>query len=259
VDVELPQVALSQVGAFALVLARVGAIFLLAPVFSARALPVQARVVVAFGLTLALTPFAMRGQSIPDDAMAYAGLLVREILVGLVFAFAVAAIVAAVQFGAGLIDTIIGFSYAAVVDPFTQIQGGVLGQLYGLFVAVVVTVTGGLQLMIAGLAGSYDLMPLGDAPSFAALGQLALDGFARVFVLGLEISAPVIIALVVVDAGFALVARAAPQMNVFVIGLPAKILVGMAVVAASLPFVAEHVRGALEGAVLDGLRIMKAG
>lgn len=258
-DIELPQVAITQVISFGLVLARVAGLFILAPVFSARAVPAQARAAVALALALALTPIAQEGQTVPSD-LADAGLLiVKEALVGIAFAFAVGAVVAAIQFGAGLVDTLIGFSYAAIIDPFSSIQGGVLGQLYSLFVAVVVVVTGGLEMMVAGLAGTYEVIPLAASPSFASLAQLAVDGFARVFVLGLEVTAPVIIALVVVDAALALVARAAPQLNVFAVGLPAKILVGVAVIAASMPFVAGHVSDALEGAVLDSLRTLKVG
>lgn len=258
-DVELPQVAITQVVSFGLVLARVAGLFILAPVFSARAVPRQARVAVALALALALTPLAQRGQTVPADLGEAALLIVKEALVGIGFAFTVGAVVAAIQFGAGLVDTLIGFSYAAIIDPFSSIQGGVLGQLYSLFVAVVLVVTGGLEVMIAGLAGTYEVIPLAASPSFGSLAQLAVDGFGRVFVLGLEVTAPVIIALVVVDAALALVARAAPQLNVFAVGLPAKILVGVAVIAASMPFVAGHVSGALEDAVMDGLRTLKAG
>ena len=117
-------------------------------------------------------------------------LIVKEAIVGLAFAFALSAIVAAVQMAAGLIDTMSGFSYASIVDPFTSIQGGIFGQLYSLFVAVVLVVTGGDQIMIAGLAGTFDVVPLTATPSMDAIGQLALDSFAQVFVLGLEVAAP---------------------------------------------------------------------
>ncbi len=76
--------------------------------------------------------------------------------------------------------------------------------------------------------------------------------------IGLEIAAPVIIALVVTDAAFGLVARAVPQMNVFVVGLPAKIIVGFAVIAASLPFVAARISDQLEASVFTALRVLHA-
>jgi flagellar biosynthetic protein FliR len=253
VEVQLPQIAAEQLAAYVLVLTRVGGLFVLAPIFSARALPAQAKVVCAAALALALTPLASRGQPIPADVAGMTVLIVKEAIVGLAFAFALSAIVAAVQTAAGLIDTMSGLSYASLVDPFTSIQGGVFGQLYSLFVAVVLVVTGGDQIMIAGLAGTFDVVPLTATPSYDVLGQIALDTFAQVFVLGLEVAAPALIALVVVDAALALVARAAPQLNMFSVGLPAKLLVAVAVVMSSLPFVADHVRAELESTVAQTL------
>jgi len=252
-EVQLPQIAAEQLVAYMLVLTRVGGLFVLAPVFSARALPAQAKVVMAGALALALTPLASKGQAIPADAPGMVLLIVKEAIVGLAFAFALSGIVAAVQLAAGLIDTMSGFSYASLVDPFTSIQGGVFGQLYSLFVAVVLVTTGGDQIMIAGLAGTFDVVPLTATPSVDAIGQIALDSFAQVFVLGLEVAAPALIALVVVDAALALVARAAPQLNMFSVGLPAKILVAVAVVISSLPFIADHVRAELETTVAQTL------
>lgn len=257
-QVSLPDVAAAQIVAFMLVLTRVGPMFVLAPVFSARAIPAQARLVCAVGISLALTPLAMRGQQVPTEALGAASLLVKEAIVGTAFAFALSAITAGVQTAAGLIDTVSGFSYASVLDPFTSVQSGVFGQLYSLFVAVVLVVTGGAQLMVAGIAGTYSVVPLTETPAFTSLGQLALDGFARVFVLGLEVAAPVLLALIVVDASLGLVARAAPQLNVFVVGLPAKILVAVAVAVSSLPFVAGHVRTELESVVSSALETLGA-
>lgn len=252
-QVPLPEIAAEQFVAFILVLTRVGGLFVLAPVFSAKALPAQAKLVAASALALALTPLASQGQPIPTEATGIVVLIVKEAIVGLAFAFALSAIVAAVQTAAGIIDTMSGFSFASLVDPFSSIQGGVFGQVYALFVGVVLVVTGGDQIMIAGLAGTFDVVPLTATPSYDALGQIALDGFAQVFVLGLEVAAPAIIALIVVDAALALVARAAPQLNMFSVGMPAKILVAIAVVTTSLPFVADHVRTELESTVRQTL------
>ena len=104
-------------------LTRVGGLFVLAPIFSARALPAQAKVVVASALALALTPLASRGQAIPADAAGITVLVVKEAIVGLAFAFALSAIVAAVQTAAGLIDTMSGFSYASLDRPVHEHPG----------------------------------------------------------------------------------------------------------------------------------------
>jgi flagellar biosynthetic protein FliR len=167
--------------------------------------------------------------------------------------FAIGAIVAAVQAAAGLLDAVIGFSFAAIVDPITNLQNGILGQFYSMFTVMVLITTGGDHFIVEGMAASYRAVPLDAYPSLNTLTGLAMSGFATVFVMGLEIIAPVLIAIVIVDAAFALVTRAVPQMNVFIVGLPAKIVTGFAVLAASLPFVATHLQSELESTVRTAL------
>lgn len=253
----LPQLAGKNLIGFVLVLARVGPLFALAPIFSARFIPGRAKMIAAGALALALAPVAMRGQTLPSsDVVGIALLIMKEALVGVAFSFVIAALGAAVNAGAGLIDTLIGFSFASLIDPITNMHNAIVGQVYALFTALVFVVTGGDQIMIGGLARSYQVVPLDRFPSSSALAQLGVGALVKIFAIGLELVAPVLIALLVADAAFAIVARAAPQMNVFQVGLPAKILLGFATIGASLPFVATHVQDDMQNAVwaaLNGL------
>jgi len=253
----LPNLASAQLMGFMLVLARVGGLFLLAPGFSSRMIPVRAKLMLAFAISLALMPIATHGQHIPSDTGLVVTLLLKELLVGIAFAMPLAVLGAAVSAGAGLIDTIIGFSFAAQIDPISNQQNAVLAQFYSLFATMIFMVTGGDQIMIQGLATSYRLLPVGKTPSINALAASAPAGLERVFVIGLEISAPVVIALVISDAAFGLVSRAVPQMNVFFVGLPAKIMLGFAVIGASLPFVAAHLTDEMQNSVVQALEILK--
>jgi flagellar biosynthetic protein FliR len=239
--------------AFVLVFARVGPLFLLAPIFSSRMIPSRAKLVAALAIAFALTPLAERGQKVPEDVLRITGLVLKEALVGIAFAFVLAALSAAIQAGASLLDSIIGFSFASLVDPITNMQNAVLGQIYSVFTVVIFVVTGGDQMMIMGLARSYTLVSLTEGPDTARLGAMGVSALGSVFVIGLEVAAPALIALIVADCAFAIVARAVPQMNVFVVGLPAKIMLGFATVAVSLPFVAVHVQDDLANAVMAAL------
>jgi flagellar biosynthetic protein FliR len=257
VTVSLPQFAGDQAVAFMLVLCRVGGLFLLAPVFSGRMIPVQAKLIIAGAISFTLMPL-VTAQGVPQG-IAVLPLMLKEVIVGLAFAMSLGAIGAAVQFAASILDTMMGFSYAALIDPVNQSPTAVLGQFYSIFSVLVFLLIGGDKLMIMGLAASYDMIPVGTLPSFARLGALATDDLATVAVVGLEIGAPVVIALVVVDVAFGLVARAVPQMNVFVVGLPAKILVGFAAIAASLVFVTGDIEAMFQQAVSHALAALKGG
>jgi flagellar biosynthetic protein FliR len=254
--IELPRVAGGQMLAFVLALARVGPLFLLAPVFSSRMLPVRVKLIAAGAIALPLATLATGGRPFTGDAVDVVTLVLKEAGVGLALAFAFSLLAAAIQVGASLLDTVVGFSFAALLDPVNNAQNAILGQVYALFAVMVLILTGGDHVMIAGLAKSYEVVPLDVYPGLETLGRLAANGFVDVLLIGLQLVAPVLICLVVTDVAFGIVSRAAPQDNVFVLGLPAKVLVAMAVIGISLPFVATEVRTDLERLVLDGLRAL---
>ena len=255
-NVTLPAQALTDVLGFLLVLSRVGGLFVLAPVFSAAMIPVRIKLTLAMAISLALMPIAVHGQTVPLDAGAYSLLLVKEIGIGLVFAFPMALVGAAVQAGASVLDTLVGFSFSSILDPVNNQQTAILGQFYTLFAVLVLLMSGGDHLMIEGLGASYRALPLTAYPHIGGLTAGAVGVFAQVWVIGLEIAAPAMVALVITDAAIGLISRAVPQMNVFVVGMPAKILVGMTVIAATLPFVSNQIQAALEQSVTQAVQTL---
>lgn len=255
-NVSLPHVAATELVGYVLVLARVGGLFVLAPIFSGRMIPVHAKLLVAGAISFALMPFVTHGAAVPTD-LTIVPLVLKELLVGLAIALALGVVAAGIAAAASLLDTTIGFSFAALVDPLTQTQSAVVGQLYSLYSVLVFLMIGGDHLMIRGLAASYRLVPLGRIPSSAQLGALAEHDLGQIFVIGLAVAAPVLVALALVDLALALVARTVPQMNVFIVGLPAKILVGFGAIAASLPFVTGHLQDQLQQAVFEALGALR--
>jgi flagellar biosynthesis protein FliR len=254
--VNIPELAGTQVLAFILVLGRVAPLFLLAPVLSASLLASRAKFVAAAAISLAITPIATGHHVIPTDPLAFAIAFVHEAAVGLAFALALGVIAAAVEAGASLVDTLSGFSLGASLDPITGTQNAVFGQVYSLFAVMIFVLGGGIQLMIMGVVRSYGLVPLGTSPAPSHLAALALQSLEAIPVIGLELVAPVLLALVITDFALGLLARSVPHLNAFMLGLPAKVILAFAIVAASLPFVAGHLHDDLTQALtraLDGL------
>ncbi|MDP8943220.1 MAG: flagellar biosynthetic protein FliR [Actinomycetota bacterium] len=254
----LRQFSEQEVAGFMLVLGRVAPLFLLAPLFSARMFPARARGIAAVALAVGLAPLVLREGRVPLDALGLGGLMVKEILVGLAFAFAVGAVISAVAVAGSFLDTLIGFSYGALVDPLTGNQNAVLSQMYALLGMMVFIGIGGDALVVQGLARTYELVPLVALPALGALTAGVRDAFVGIFTSALQLAAPVILALVLTDAAFGVAARVVPQLNVFAVGFPAKIVVGLALIAATLPFaggfIADSLQHSLDGA-LGGLRV----
>ena len=242
---------------FFLTLARIGPLFVVAPLFSSKMIPVRARGVAAVALALGLSPVALGDEKIPVDALSIAGLVGKEALVGFAFAFSIAVLFAAVSIAGSFIDTLIGFSFGGLVDPVNGNQSSVLAQLYALIGVMVFIAIGGDTWMIQGLAKTYDLVGITEMPSIGALVGGAQHTFSTIFISAIALSAPVLIALIITDVAFGVVSRVMPQLNVFAVGFPAKILVGFVIVGASLPFVAGWLGNQLHQSVMQALQTLR--
>ena len=249
-----------QVIGFFLVLGRVSPLFLLAPMFSSKMIPARARGIVAVGLAIGIAPIALHagdGAELSTDVWTLGGLMAKELLVGCGFAFALAALFAAIQVAGSLLDTLIGFSFGALVDPITGTNGGVLNQLYALVGVLIFVVIGGDAWVIQGLARSYEAVPLADAPAIGTLVEGAQVAFGGIFGAAIQVCAPVMLAVILTDVAFGLVSRVVPQLNVFAVGFPAKVTVGLVLVGASLPFVAGWLGDELQRSVSAALHTLR--
>jgi flagellar biosynthesis protein FliR len=252
-------VGANQTAGFILVLARISPLFVLAPIFSSKMIPARAKGVAAVALAIGMAPVAMRGidKKVPTDVFPLAELAVKELMIGLAFAFAVAIVINALSIAGNFLDTLVGFSFGAVVDPITGNNSPVISQLYGLIGVMIFIAIGGDGWMIRGLAETYDLVPLLAFPSLGALVGGANAAFVSIFVSALQIAAPVLIAVVITDAAFGIVSRVSPQMNVFAVGMPAKIIIAFLIIGASLPFVVGFLDDSLKTAISDSLNSIR--
>jgi flagellar biosynthetic protein FliR len=246
--------------AFSLVLARVAPLFLLAPLFSSKAFPGRVRAVTAVALAIGISPVATQALGageIPGELWALAGLMGKELLVGMAFAFGIAALFAAFTVAGSLLDISIGFSLGGVIDPLTGTQSSLLAQLYTMIGVLVFIAIGGDGWVIAGLARTYDAVPLLDAPQLGSLTAGAQLAFSGIFAAAIQVCAPVLLALIVTDAAIGVVSRVVPQLNVFAVGFPAKVAVGLLMVGISLPFAAGWLADELQRSVSSALESLR--
>ena len=247
-----------HVAAFVLVLARISPLFVLAPLFSSKLVTARVRGIVAVGLAIGIAPVASKGVALPLGVYDLFWLVLKEMLVGATFAFAIGALFAALTTAGSFLDTSIGFSYGSLVDPLTGSQSSVLAQAYGLVGTLVFIAIGGDAWVVQGLARTYDLVGLEQAPDLGRLISSADSVFGAIFTSAIEVAGPVMLALILTDAAFGVVSRVVPQLNVFAVGFPAKVVVGLLLVAATLPFVASWISGELQrdvGAALQAIRV----
>jgi flagellar biosynthesis protein FliR len=253
----LQQFSDQQIAGFMLVIARIAPLFVLAPMFSSKMIPARVRSIVAVGLAVGIAPLAMKGQHVPLDVMSLTALALKELLVGLAFAFSISVLFAAVSAAGSLMDTLIGFSFGALVDPITGNNSSVLSQAYSLVGVAVFIAIGGDAWVIQGLNHTYDLVPLVDYPALGPMVAGVQHAFTGIFVAAIELAAPVMIAVTITDAAFGVVARVVPQLNVFAVGFPAKVTVGLLVLGVSLPFAAGWISDQLQESVAAAMHSLR--
>jgi flagellar biosynthetic protein FliR len=216
----------------ALLLVRPGMIVMATPFFGALNAPPQVRV----GLTLLLAVLMAISAPVPASlpATGLAVVLLREIAIGLAIAMSVRVLIAAAEFAGHFIGYQIGLSLGSLIDPQSGVRNNVLALLYANVVVVLCLATNVHHALIRALADSYTALPIG----LGAIGDTLATSVARllgvIFMLGLRISAPVIVVLVLVEVALGLLARVAPSLNVIVAGAPVRIVAGLLVLSASL-------------------------
>jgi len=241
---------------FLLVLVRVAGIFTVAPIFGNVNVTPLVRVGIAGCLAFVFLPMA-HFDAASLDFLPFLLVIVKEALVGIVMGFLAAMMFAAVQMAGAFIDLQIGFGFANVVDPMMKEHSAVIGQLYNFAATLLFLGLNGHHLMIRGLADSFSVLPLGSAIVTPHATSGILQVFTVLFLASLKIGAPVVGAIFLTDVSLGILARTVPQLNVFVVGFPAKLTVGLLAVFAVLPMTFVVMTGLFGGLEHDLVRLLK--
>jgi len=210
---------------FFLIFARVSSFFFTVPVFSYRTVPAPVKIGISFCLSY-IAYFAVMAEPVQFNET-YILLLLKEIVIGLALGLLASIMFSAVQVAGGFIDFQMGFSIANVIDPQTGAQTPIMGQYLYIFAILFLLATDGHHLLIDGIYYSFRFIrpdqfvnPFSDEN----VAELAVKSFAVMFGIALQISVPIVASLFLVDVALGILARTVPQLNVFVVGLPLKIL-----------------------------------
>jgi len=213
---------------------RLGAFFLLSPVLGTARLPAQVRVFFVLALSaLLVAAAAPHTAAAPADIFSLVLAALSELVLGAAMGFGLFIAFGTFQFAGKLLDIQIGFSLGTVFDPVTRAQSPLLGSGLNMLALVLFFAMDGHHMMLRAVAYSLERVPPGTLPSHLSALPF-IDQFGSMFVLGLTLAAPVVFALLLVDIGVGIVSRSMPQLNVFTLGVPAKILVGLVVLSGSL-------------------------
>ena len=250
---------------FLLIMARVFALIEIAPMVSSESIPQQVKVALSLLCSFLVFPWvAATGYPIPDDGLAYVLLLLGEALVGVIMAFFLAIIYVAFQVSGQLFSLQMGFGASQVFDPLAQVEIPLMGQLLNLVAMMIfVGVEGFQRLFYLGVVRSFQAV---RAVDFVGVRQGLLVGMlvrlSQLFQYSLILAFPILGTLVLVYVAMGLLAKAAPQMNLLILGFPISISVSFLLIFVSMPFLVDAFASLLDHAfdgLLEVLRLAREG
>ena len=207
------------------------------PVFDSKSVPLFFKIALAFTTSMVLFPL-LDLESLPvlNNLFALGVSAAGEILLGLVIGFSVKLIFAGIQLAGQLAGYQMGMALANVMDPSASQQVPLLAQFNNLFALLIFITINAHYWFVRALAHSFKLVPPLDVHFSGSLMEHLINMSGNMFVIGIQIGAPVIAALLITSVAFGLIARTVPQMNVFIVAMPLKIGVGLLFLGFSLPY-----------------------
>jgi flagellar biosynthetic protein FliR len=214
---------------------RIGAMAMAAPFFGARSVPVKVRLMLALSLSILIAPGLPAAPAVEPFSLVGLTITLQQILIGIAMGFILQLVFAAIITGGQMIGMQMGLGFASMVDPQNGTQVPVLAQFYLMMTTLLFLGMDGHLLLIDLLAESFRLLPIGgEVLSLDAFWAIASWG-SQMFAGGVWLALPAAASLLMVNIAFGIMARSAPQLNIFAIGFPVTMMMGFVVVLYTLP------------------------
>lgn len=225
-----------------LMVVRVAALLMTTPILGARTVPSVTKIALAIILSLVLLP-TVANAVVPPTFGHLIIAIGKEVVVGLLAGFAITLLYTSLQVGASLVGIQIGFGFSSTIDANFAGQSPVLDHLFT-GMATLIFLSGNFHLQfLRGVQGIFDILP----PNAFSLARLTPDGLvslsANMFLSATRMVLPLVGALLLTDVALGIMARTAPQMNVFFVGMPIKIGLGIFAIVLVLPFLVSNIEG----------------
>jgi flagellar biosynthesis protein FliR len=252
--------SVSDVLRFAVVMMRVSGIMLFAPFFNSQTIPAQIRMIFALVATIALTPMLpMKALPASFQFGDIVPLFFSEVLFGIILGLAASFIFAGIQFAGQVISLQLGFSLINLIDPQSNVESPVFSFLQNYIALLLFLLMNGHHWFLLAINESFQSLPAGGIQLHAAMVNEIIRLSVQIFSIGLRIAGPVMVVSVMTDIVMAVISRAAPQVNIIIVGMPLKILVGFGCLSFSFYFIPQYfdsIYSSLHQTLFSLMRIM---
>ncbi|MDL2288431.1 flagellar biosynthetic protein FliR [Oscillospiraceae bacterium OttesenSCG-928-F05] len=221
---------------FILVLCRTSALFVLSPILGRANIPNLVKAGLALFLAIIIIMIYPPFDEVPAHSlMGYAVLVLNELLIGLLFGYVTTLFFSLVYTAGQLIDTQAGLGMVNVFDPQSGTQVPIFGSLLNIALILAFLLSDGHVALARLLLETYTYLPIGTGMLSTAAVMVVVDAFVTTIEIGVNIAMPVIAAALLVEVGLGVIVRTAPQMNIFIIGIPIRVIVGFITVYLMIP------------------------
>ncbi len=226
---------LNSVELFLLIFVRMTGLFVIAPIFG-RNMPTYIKIGIALTSAILMASVVKVDHVIEINGyLLYAFYIIKEFIVGLVIGFVAYAFFTSIYIAGQIIDMQIGFGMVNVFDPITNIQVPITANLYYMVAMLIFLATNGHHILLKALYQSFRLIPIASAGMGPNMKDNIIEVFRQMFSIGFKIAAPILAAILIADVVLGIISKTIPQMNVFVLGMPLKILVGLILIMITIP------------------------
>ncbi|PTQ77851.1 flagellar biosynthetic protein FliR [Nitrosomonas oligotropha] len=239
--------------AFLWPLSRILALVATAPLLGNPSVPVRVKLGLAVMITVLVMPLVEKSlpQIDPASGVGFA-ILLQQILIGIAMGLVMRVVFVAVEMAGELIGLQMGLGFAIFFDPQNSGQIDIVGRFLGVIASLAFLAIDGHLIMIALISQSFSTLPIGLEGMTNATFTTLVNWGSEIFKSGLQLSLPVLTALLITNLALGVLTRVAPQLNIFAVGFPLTLSIGLLVMALSMPFYAPI----LEHLVQDGLNLM---
>jgi flagellar biosynthesis protein FliR len=220
---------------FLLILIRMSSLFVVTPVFGGRNVPSYIKVSLAFFCSVILVTLLKDVTVEFTDIFSFAAIILKEITIGIILGFSSYLVFTALYLAGQIIDTQIGFGMVNVLDPLQDSQIPLTGNFLYIISLIFFLMMNGHHVLLTALFKSYNILPVNSFVFNDILFNNMLNIFYETFAIGFKISIPIIAASLLAEIALGILTKTVPQMNVFVIGMPLKVGVGLVTLFAMLP------------------------
>ncbi len=240
-------------------LARILAVVTTAPVFNNAGLNAQFRLVVGLTISFAMVPALPAMPVVAPGSWQGIAVLGQQILIGTLLGFTLRLVFSAVEMAGELIGLQMGLSFASFYDPQSNSQAPVISNILGLLTTLLFLSLNGHLLTLSVLAETFSLLPVTTTP-FAAKGLAAILAWsATIFSAGLMLALPLIAALLIANIALGVLARIAPQLNIFAVGFPVTMIAGFTMLTLSLPYLGAAMERLYDDGFVALAGVLRAG